>query len=1597
MDQSDSSLSTVDTQVVDALLPLYWRYVPQEELSGRLDTELSAAVVSHAQLAAVRVPGELKLRVGTPADAAFSVIEVVTDDMPFLVDSVTAELARLNVTIRLFVHPQPVVLRDGNGQLLAVRGDVDTEEAQGKEVAESWMRIEVDRLGDGLAERKVYDNLVRVLSDVRAAVEDWDPMRATALRIADELALAELPVPDKDVADSRELLRWLVDDHFTFLGYREYRLVHDGDGDYLSAVPGTGLGILRGDESEPRSIKQMPPEVRAHVMKPRLLIITKANSRATVHHPSFMDYIGFKVFDANGVVIGERRFLGLFSSTAYFESVRKLPVVSRKVEEVIEQSGLSLRSHSGRDLLQTLEMYPRDELFQIRTGELYQTMMEVLRLTGRRDLRLFVRKDLYGRFVSCMVYLPRDRYTTRTRFKMQDILTDALHGIGVDYTARVSENMQARVRFIVRVNPENEIGEIDVAALQARLAEATRMWEDDFVQELEKTVPPARARDLGSRYGLAFSEGYRAERSPKTAVADIEVLETLTEPGAIAVRLDGGKSRGDDALRFTIYHHGDQMPLSQVLPVLQSLGVRVLDERPYHVTMKNGSVLSIYDYGLTLAPGQERAMNVGELAGLFEDAFVACWRGEAEVDGLNSLVFGAGFSWEQVLVLRAYARYLRQAGTRYSQGYIERALNAHTAIARDLVQLFDARFNPAPAPGVDPQKRAGELVAGIEAALEDVSSLDEDRIVRWFLSAFMATLRTNYYQRTEQGGRKNYLSLKLNPLAIDGLPLPRPKFEIFVYSPRMEGVHMRFGSVARGGLRWSDRKEDFRTEVLGLVKAQMVKNAIIVPTGSKGGFVVKHPPVGGDRAALQAEGIACYKMFICGLLDITDNLVDGKVEPPANVVRTDGDDTYLVVAADKGTATFSDIANEIARSYGFWLGDAFASGGSAGYDHKKMGITARGAWESVKRHFREMGINTQEQDFTVVGIGDMSGDVFGNGMLLSQHIRLVAAFDHRHIFIDPTPDAARSFVERQRLFDLPSSSWDSYDKSLISQGGGVWPRTAKSIPLTPEAKAALGIAEDVRELSPADLISVILRAPVDLLWNGGIGTYVKASSETHSDAGDKSNDTVRINGNELRCKVVGEGGNLGLTQLGRIEYALRGGRINTDAIDNSAGVDTSDHEVNIKILLGSVGGQELSLQQRNETLVHMTDEIAALVLRNNYDQNVALMTATHLAPKLFSVHRRLLSELERTAGLNRAIEFLPNDEECAEREAAGKGLTEPELSVLLAYVKIKLKEAILASALPDDPWCLHLLVDYFPTPLREKYRAQMESHPLRREIISTVITNEVVDAGGITFVHRAMEETGASAVDVARAYLVTRQVFNLASLWNQNEALDNVVDTRAQVEVEAKLRRVIDRGVRWLLQARGGTIDVKGEIDRLRPGLTTLLPRVPRLSLAQEKESLQRTIEMLKGMGVPDKLATETLVAQHGFGLFDVVELATARDLDPEHVAEVYYTVRARFHVEELFDSITSLPRHDRWTALARMAVRYDLYAVLAGITAEVLDGETGGRMEPGELVDRWVNANQVRIERVERTLAMLPADAKLDLATVSVLLRQMRAMVPGS
>jgi len=1571
-----------DRAALEAFVNRYFRGVAPEDLAARAAEDLFGAALSHWDFSRQRAPGTERLRVLNPDmdeqgwQSTHTVIEIVTDDMPFLVDTVTMAVNRQGLTLHLFIHPIMSVPRDPAGRRCA--------ETEGASLRESFMHVEVDRLVETAPRQALSDAVSRALADVRLAVNDWRAMRDKVREIGAQIEAAPPPLPADEIAEARAFLDWLANDHFTFLGYRNHDLVKVEGEDGLRIVPNSGLGMLRtpGGENLSASFAALPPKVRERARERALLVITKSNSRSTVHRPGYLDYVGIKRFDADGEVCGEHRFLGLYTSTAYMAMPEQIPLLRRKVMQVVERAGLEAHSHAGKALTNILNVHPRDELMQSDVDTLYETALGVLQLGERQRLRLFVRHDPYERFVACLIYAPRERYDTALRRKWQTLLETAFEGSGSDFDVSLSESVLARVLITVRTTP-GAIPPADVDELEAQLATAMRRWDDDLADALTEARGEAQGVALHLRFGAAFPAAYRDDFSARAAVPDIALLETLSAQKPLALRLYRPPESAHDTLHFKLFHHGAAVTPSDSLPMLERMGLRVLEERPYRVAPTDGTPLWIHDF--TLRVLGETQVDIEALDEIFEDAFARIFDGTLENDGFNQLVLRARLDADEVTVLRAYARYLQQINFSLSQAYIERTLAAHAGIARALVALFRERLDPRGPASADGAPRA----AVIEAEIDGVEQLNEDRVLRQFLALIQATLRTNWFRRDADGRRRPCLSFKLASARVPGLPEPKPQVEIFVYSPRFEGVHLRGGKVARGGLRWSDRHEDFRTEILGLVKAQMVKNTVIVPVGSKGGFVLKKAPPASDRDAFLAEGVACYQDYLRGLLDITDNRVGDAIVPPPDVRRHDDDDPYLVVAADKGTATFSDIANAVSAEYGFWLGDAFASGGSAGYDHKKMGITARGAWESVKRHFRELGLDTQSAPFSTVGIGDMSGDVFGNGMLLSKHIRLVAAFDHRHVFIDPDPDPARSWEERKRLFELPRSSWADYTGALISKGGGIWPRSVKTIALSAEMRGVLGT--EATRLTPNELISTILRAPVDLVYNGGIGTYVKSSEESHAEAGDRTNDAVRVDGAALRCKVFAEGGNLGVTQRGRIEFARAGGRINTDAIDNSAGVATSDHEVNIKILLGlAVANGELTMKQRDKLLAEMTPDVAKFVLRDNTFQTQSLSIARRMGVRLLDAQTRFMRALEKASRLNRAIEFLPDDAELDARRARGEGLATPEAAVLLAYAKLWLYDMLLASPLPDDPWVATALARYFPTRLRAQYASDMARHPLRREIIVSHLLNSMVNRVGSTFVHGFVDSTGASPADVVRAYLLQREIFELVPQWQAIEALDNRVPDEVQAEMLILVGRLAVRATGWFLRSSRLGEDMTSTISHFRPQVENLRAALSGLLDADSRAQVDTLAEGFTSRGVPEPLARAVASSELLFAALDIVEIAGRARVPEMHVATVYFALAEALHLPWLRACIGKLSGVGHWRALARAAMRDDLAGLQRTLTAQVVAG-VGTGSTPQELIAAWCEAHASALGRAQRLLAELRAGPAPDQSMLAVALRELR------
>jgi glutamate dehydrogenase len=1603
--------SSLTRSEVDAFLRRYYAQVDVEDLEGRSDSDLAGAALRHLRIGLCRPGDTTIISIANPTvevdgwHSPHTSIDIVTTDCQFLIDSISIVFARRGISTELLVHPVERVQRNADG---IITGFGESERDAQTHI-EAWMHLEVDRQTDPMAIAQLERELRDSLTEVLAINEDDAQMHEIARSLATRFTTEKVPVPQKDVEEAVELLSWLATDSFQFLGYREYRLHSEANALILRAEPGSGLGLLREALRPPKGnrLSDMSPDHRRRFEDRDLLIVTKDGARSPIVRDEYFEYIGVKIYGDDGAVVGEHRFLGLFAAGVFRQSIFDIPFLREKAEQVITASAMSPTSYLGRELVDTLEVFPRDQLFEISAAELTHIAVGITKLQERKQVRVFGRRDSFGRFLSVLVYLPRDRFSNAIAERIVETLKELCGGDSTEHEARVTERINARVHVLIRLR-DDAPSWVDDELIEQRVSALTRWWIDDVREELEATFgegPSALA--LATLAQSAFPDAYRDSYQPSIAIVDLDRIQQLSESRPLLTALVHQVEAPPSDWRFKIYAHGSPLALSSVLPYLENLGVEVIDEQPFALATE--PQVWLQDIGIRLRNGS--SLDSEAVQAEFQSTFLSLWRSEIENDGLNQLVaristlpksdsnshamastskangdLPTGLQSRQIAILRAYAHYLRQVGIPFTPTYIEATLLNNASITRQLVDLFEAMFHPQ---RNQEDTVLEEIRGSISRSLDDVSSLDEDRILRAFLSVICATTRTNAYRADAlrettsiDAPFSSALSFKFDPTQIPDLPLPRPKFEIWVYSPRVEGVHLRGGDIARGGLRWSDRREDFRTEVLGLMKAQMVKNAVIVPGGAKGGFFPKQLP--SDPALRKAEAVACYDIYISALLDVTDNLVRGEVVAPVGVIRRDNDDPYLVVAADKGTATFSDIANSISKRYGFWLGDAFASGGSAGYDHKGMGITARGAWESVRRHMRTTGRNIDTDQITVVGIGDMSGDVFGNGMLLSNRLQLVAAFDHRHIFLDPNPDPALSFAERARLFALPSSSWDDYDKSQISTGGGVWSRSAKSIALSPEIRRVLGIEDSVQQLVPVALMSAILRAPVDLFWNGGIGTYVKASTEQHSDAGDRTNDALRIDGSELRCKMVGEGGNLGFTQRGRIEYALSGGLINTDAIDNSAGVDCSDHEVNIKIALGSVvEAEQLTLVQRNEVLSSMTDEVAELVLDDNRAQNLALAIARRQAVAMSDVHARQIRFMELNGQINRRLEFLPDEKQLAERHAGGNGLTTPEFAILLAYTKEITADAVLGSDLPDDEYLHDLLHQYFPKLLRDRFPNAIDAHRLKREIVTTCVVNEMVNHAGLSFMHRMIEEASSDEPTVTRAHIAARDIFGLQEQWEEVDALPTTIDCELQIDLFMVLRRMVERGVLWLLRHRRSPIPLHATVESLQPGVRELMGAFPDLLIGSFGTSVSTQMESYQAAGIPESLARRAVGWPYLHTAPDIVELAQAHHRTALETATTYWHLFDRLDLTWLWEQISRLPRTDRWRTQARAALRDDLLHELRALTNDVLVA--------GLTPQSWCEVNAAPRERTLKLFADIRSQGVFDLSTLTVALRQVR------
>ena len=1520
-----------------------------------------------------RRPGIPKIRFEPLAGArSIAVLEIVNDDMPFLVDSVVGELNNRGLEIRSFFHPVFVVRRDAAGRL------IDFEASQAADARrESFIHFHVDEADDPAQRAAVVHALDEILAEVRASVQDWRPMLARMREVIAELQTEPPPLASEETGEASAFLKWMADGNFTFLGARDYAFTSD---EILTPVFETGLGLLR--ESGVRLLKHwnkpvtITPAIREFLQEKALLIITKSSVRSRVHRRVHLDYVGVKRFDRAGKLVGEHRFCGLFTSTAYTQPARGIPYLRRKIDRIISRAGYDPASHSGKALVNVLETYPRDELLQIDEDSLYHFALEILHLDERPRARVLTRRDRFDRYVSVLVYVPRDRYSGQIRAAIGRYLTAAFKGRLSAYHPFFPESPLVRVQYIV-ARGDGALAHPDRSALDRGVEAIVRSWTDALREALATDADLDRARALFSRYRDAFSIDYRQVYSAASAVADIRGLETLSAQRPLGVVFYRPQDVAPTRAGVKVFSQSRPISLSERVPVLENMGFRVVDERTYHVRPKEGAEVWFHDMELESASGQPIDLSASESR--LQACFVAVMAQAAESDGYNALVLAAGLDWREVALIRAMSRFLRQLRVAYSQDYMWATLRKHAAVAAQIFDLFRARCDPRSAlPAEQRAAREKEIVSAIETALQAVDSLDEDRIIRLFVNAVTAAVRSNFYQLDRDGRPKDIIAIKFASRNLDAVPPPRPLYEVFVYSARLEAVHLRFGKVARGGIRWSDRPQDFRTEVLGLVKAQNVKNAVIVPVGAKGGFVPKRLPVGGAREAIQAEGVATYKSFISTLLEITDNIGIGTtgVIPPADVVRYDSDDPYLVVAADKGTATFSDIANELALAHDFWLGDAFASGGSAGYDHKKIGITARGAWEAVKRHFREMDINVAATPITVVGVGDMSGDVFGNGMLREKTIKLIAAFDHRDIFIDPDPDPLRSFAERRRLFDLPRSSWQDFDKTVLSKGGSVFSRAAKDIKLSPQAQALFGIAEHI---TPNALIRAVLKARVDLIFFGGIGNYVRAADESDEAAGDRSNDGVRVAAKELRCKVIGEGANLAVTQRGRVEAAFHGIKLNSDAIDNSAGVNTSDMEVNIKIALSvPVRDRRLAMDSRNAMLGQMTDEVAGLVLRNNYLQTLALSLAERRGMQDFGFLQRLIQSLETRGLLDRALEYLPDDMQLEERRRRMQPFTRPELAVLLAYAKLSLYEELLESTVPDDPYLARELGRYFPKAVAEKFPDALEHHRLRREIIATQLANSMINRGGPSLIVRIEDQTGASPAAIAAAFAATRDSYGLTALNAAIDELDNKVSGKLQLDLYIDVQNLLLDRLVWFLRAVDFSKGLAEVVTHYRDGIAAVGAALDE-SLSQEvRTTCETRRQELIAAGLPDALASRFADLRALVAAPDIVLVADRSRNPINRVAATYFAVTAFFGIQRLTSAeITAADYFDR---LAIDRARDGIGDAERKLTAAALAGGAWG----AAAVEAWAAERKTEVERVRSAIGAM-ASSGLTVAKFAV------------
>lgn len=1603
---SEKNKGLKDNPLLENFVKIFYQYSPSKFLK---ENDSKALFNSASNLwdfifnsfeGSVKEASPRKVRVFNPDKSSDNwesnrtIVELNTTDSPFILDSVTAELTKLGYNIYAVMHPVISIDRNDKGDIVNITNSTNSDKN-----LESVMHIQISYIADISVHKDIEKNILNILSFVSFAVTDWHAIRNKTSQLIKIVDKNSKQFEEEYVSEVKDFLSWILANNFIFLGYQEYGFSSDDKDSEcsISVIDGSELGIFRAENisAKPSGLKCISADNVLHQDDNVLLEITKSNNKSIIHRPVSMDYVGIKHFDENNNLIGESRILGLFTSSVYYQSAMTIPIIRKKIDTIVERSGLTTESHSSKALLTVLESYPRDEMLQVKESDLFNISMGMVELAERPRTKLFVRKDRFSRFMSCLVFVPKEQFNTNLRENIQNVLEDSFNGEATDYYTQVTESPLARIHVIIALTKDSS-DTINIKEIERRLVEITNSWNDELRNTLISNTGERKGEELFTDYSNAFPEVFKNSYHFGGTYCDIKKIEESYTQDNLTLDIYHLEKDPNNIYQLKIYQPAKKVTLSEILPILENMGFDAIDERTFFIEPKHHKDGTwVHHFALRLSESLLTKEEIDNLSLIsikddFETALYKIWHDEIENDALNKLILIAGLTWRDVEMLRAYGKYIRQTDFTYSLDYMLDALSLHPRITKLLLKLFNARFDPSLLES-DSVITQNKTSAEIDKSLSAVSNIAEDRVIRQFYETILCTLRTNFFQLDKNGENKSYISYKFDSQSVPNLPLPRMHVEIFVYSRDIEGIHLRGGKVARGGLRWSDRVEDFRTEVLGLVKAQMVKNSVIVPVGSKGGFVVKYPD-NSSREAWLDQGKECYKIFLSGLLDITDNIIDGKIIPPREVVRQDEDDPYLVVAADKGTATFSDIANNLATDYGFWLGDAFASGGSVGYDHKKMGITAKGAWVSVKRHFMEMGINCQEEDFTCVGIGDMSGDVFGNGMLLSEHIRLVGAFNHMHIFVDPTPDSATSYKERKRLFELPRSTWLDYNKDLITKGGGIFDRTAKSIDVSKEMAELFNI--DSSSISPDELIKKMLTSKVDLIWNGGIGTYVKSEIESHEFVGDKANDALRINAKELNCKVIGEGGNLGLTQRSRIEASSNGVRINTDAIDNSAGVDCSDHEVNIKIALqDAVSKETITIEERNKILEEMTDEVSQLVLRDNELQTQAITIAELEGVSVLEQKNRLMNFLTDEGLLDRRIEFLPDEDNISHNQTVGRGLTRPEISVLLAYSKMSVYNDLIASNMPDDKYFTKYLVSYFPSRMQEEFPEEISEHQLKREIITTCMSNEIVNRMGCTFFHRMRESTGMKGCDVVRSYAVARDLFNIDELWDEVESLDGKIELDVQIQLYIEIRDLISHVISWFLRNGEQPIDATDIIEKYSDGINEIKKSLDSIMSTVLKNARDAKFKKYTDIGLPENISKEISNLEALSSACDIVSVARQNNLPVELVGKIYFEMGFRFNFGWLRLTAYNLMSDSHWDNLSLKTIIESLFDQQMMITAEISKEASCNDDECNAAIESWYSHNVKNIERYDKFITDIKSHDTIKQSMLTVAIQRSKSL----